>query len=53
MVPNINKPNYFGSGHVLNSKLVLEPCKKFVIWYKLDPKYDKNFIEHNFNISIG
>ena len=37
---------YFGSGHVLNSKLVSEPCKKFCFCYKLDPKQYQNFIEH-------
>ena len=39
MVRNVSKPTYFGSGHVPNSKLVSG---------KIEPKYDQNFIEHNF-----
>ena len=37
---NVSEPTYFGSGHVLNSKLVSEPCKQSV--------HDRNFTEHNF-----
>ena len=48
MVRSVSKPTYFGSGHVLNSELVSEPCKQFCFCYKLDPKHDQNFIEHNF-----
>ena len=48
MVRNVSKPSYFGSVHVLNSKVVSEPCKKFCFWYKLDPKHDQNFLEHIF-----
>ena len=33
MLQNISKPTFFGNGHVLNSKLVSEPCKKF--WNKI------------------
>ena len=44
----VSKPAYFGSGHVLNSELVSEPCKQFCFCYKLDTKHDQNFIEHNF-----
>ena len=35
------------SGHVINSKLVTEPCKQFCCC-KIDPKHDQKFIEHNF-----
>ena len=48
MVRNVSKPTYFGSGHMLNSKLVSKPCKQFCFRYKLDPNHDQNFIEHNF-----
>ena len=48
MVRNVSKPIYFGGVHVLNSKLVSEPCKKFCFCYKLNPKHDQNFIEQNF-----
>ena len=48
MVRNVGKPTYFGSVHVLNSKLLSEPCKQFCFSCKIDPKHDKNFIEHNF-----
>ena len=43
MVRNDTKPYYFGSGHVLNSKLVPEPCKQFWFCYKLD-HMDENTI---------
>ena len=46
MVQNVSKPTYFGSDHVLNSKLVSEPCKHFWVFCKIDPKHDQNFIEH-------
>ena len=45
---NVSKLAYFGSGHVLNSELVSEPCKQFRFCSKIDPKHDQNFIEHNF-----
>ena len=48
MVRNVSKPTYLRSGHVLNSKLVLEPCKQFCICCKIYPKHDQHFIEHNF-----
>ena len=48
MVRNVSKPTYFGSAHVLNSKLVSEPCKQFCFCCKIDPKYVQNFIEPNF-----
>ena len=48
MVQNVSEPTYFGSGHVLNSKLVSEPCTQFCFCCKIDPKHDQNFIEHNF-----
>ena len=48
MVRNVSKPTYIASGHVLNSKLVSEPCKQFCFCCKIDPKHDKNFIEQNF-----
>ena len=47
----VSKPTvatYFGSGYVLNSKLVSEPCKQFCFCFKIDPKLGQNFIEHNF-----
>ena len=47
MVRNVSKPTYFGSGHVLNSKLVSEPCKKLRFCCKIDPNHDQNFIEYN------
>ena len=37
--------------HVLNSKLASEPLKKTCFCYKLDPKHDPIFIEHNFKHS--
>ena len=48
MVQNVSEPTYFGSGHVLNSKLVSESCKQFCFCCKIDHKHDRNFIEHNF-----
>ena len=48
MVRNVSKPTYFRNDHVLNSKLVSETCEQFCICYKLYPKHDQNFIEHNF-----
>ena len=33
---------------MLNSKLVSKPCKEICFCYKLDPKHDQNFKEHNF-----
>ena len=48
MVQNVNKPTYFGSGHVLNCKLVSEPSKQLRFCCKIDPKHDQNFIEHYF-----
>ena len=36
------------SGHVLNSKLVSEPCKQFCFGCRVDPEHDQNFIKHNF-----
>ena len=48
MVRNVSKPTYIGSGHVLNSQLVSEPCKQFCFCRKIDPEHDQNFIEHNF-----
>ena len=42
-----SKPTYFGSDHVLNSQLVSEPCK-FCFCCKIDPKDERNFIEHSF-----
>ena len=41
MVQNVGKPTYFGSDHVLNSKLVSEPCKQFCFCCKIDPKHDQ------------
>ena len=37
MVRHVCKPTYFGTGHVLNSKLVSEPCKKYVFVINLIP----------------
>ena len=48
MVRNISEPSYFGSGHVLSSKSVSEPCKQFCFSCKIYPKDERNFIEHNF-----
>ena len=48
MVRNVSESTYFRSGHLLNSKLVSEPCKQFCFCCKTDPKHDQNFIEHNF-----
>ena len=31
MVRNVSKPTYFRSGHLLNSKLVSEPCKNMFL----------------------
>ena len=45
---NFSKPKYFGRGHVLNSKLVSEPCKQFCFCFKIDHKHGQNIIEHNF-----
>ena len=47
MVGHVNKHTYYGSGHVLNSKLVFQPCLQFCFCYKLDPKHDKKFRKHN------
>ena len=30
---NRSKPTYLGTGHVLNSKLVSEPCKQFWVFF--------------------
>ena len=38
------KPTHFGSGHVFNSKLVLEPCKTSCLCFKLDPMDDNKKI---------
>ena len=48
MVQNVSEPTYFGSGHVLNSKLVSESFKQFCFCCKINHKHDRNFIEHNF-----
>ena len=48
MVRNFSKLTYFGSGHVLNSKLVSQPCKQLRFYCKIDPKHGQHFIEHNF-----
>ena len=48
MLRNVSKPTYTWSGHVLNSKLISEPCKQFCFCCKIDPKHDKNLIEYNF-----
>ena len=50
MVRNVSKHTYYGSIHVLYSKLVSEPCKNinFCFCYILDPKHDQSIIEHNF-----
>ena len=53
MVRNVvNLPTLGVVDHVLNSKLASEPFKKTVFdIYKLDPKHDPIFIEHNFKHS--
>ena len=42
MVRNVSKPSYFGSGHVLNSKLVQKQSlvKIYVFLYELNPNND-------------
>ena len=42
MVQNVSKPTYFGSGHVLDSKLASEPCKQFCFGCRIDPEHDQN-----------
>ena len=47
-VRNVSEPTYLRRSHVLNSKLVLEPCKQFCFCCEIDPKHDQIFTEHNF-----
>ena len=45
MVWNVSKQKLLKveRGHLLTSKTVLEPCKRFYYCYKLHPKHDQNF----------
>ena len=46
MLRNVSKTTYFGCGNVVFFLIGIRTSRIFLLCYKLDTKFDLNFLEH-------